>query len=243
MDCSRTGALPNMSTFNICTDRRELGAWAARPLHLASGQRARLRLLEAQDGRRLSDYFAGLSEETRGYFSPHPLDGETAQRLCAAVGQDEALRYVATVSGEDGERVIAYLILQLGIPEDERGRCYSSGTPLDPQLDCTFAASLADGWQGQQLGDLLMAPLIAVSLRLERRYMVLLGGTQGRSRGAIRFYQRWGFRTVGRFEHPRGRMNCDMVLPLGHVGATNLRREQTAVPRVAKPSLQSMALA
>jgi GNAT superfamily N-acetyltransferase len=73
---------------------------------------------------------------------------------------------------------------------------------------------VADAFQNQGVGSLLMARLIQIARRLGCKRMVLLGGTQAANHRAVHFYQKHGFRTVGTFEWPAGCDNYDMLLEL-----------------------------
>jgi GNAT superfamily N-acetyltransferase len=171
----------------------------------------------ASDAQTLGQYFLGLSGEARRFFGPHPLDQATADLLCAQIDYTDTIRMLATAgTGAEGaaEQVVAYFILQLGVTGDERDRYHGVGISLDPQTDCTVAPSVADAFQSQDVGSLLMAHLIQIARRLGRKRMVLLGGTQAANHRAIHFYHKHGFRTIGTFEWPAGCNNYDMLLEL-----------------------------
>ncbi|MCC7361049.1 MAG: GNAT family N-acetyltransferase [Anaerolineales bacterium] len=70
-----------------------------------------------------------------------------------------------------------------------------------------MAPSVADAYQGQGLGRLLMERTIELARRLGRRRMLLLGGAQADNARAIALYRRLGFTAAGRFEQPRGAPN------------------------------------
>lgn len=121
---------------------------------------------------------------------------------------------IAITSGAVGERIIAYFILILGIRDDDAQRYLKLNLPLDAATDCTLAPSVADEYQSQGLGSVLMRQLIVLSRQLGRRRMVLWGGTQATNDRAIRFYHKHGFRTVGEFQEPLGFNNYDMIMDL-----------------------------
>jgi ribosomal protein S18 acetylase RimI-like enzyme len=172
------------------------------------------RPLERGDAQVLGDYFDILSDQTREYFGPHPLDRETADRLCETINHVDTIRMIGTVSSDGRQKVIAYLILLLGVTDSDQARYERIEMALDPQADCTVAPSLADAFQNHGLGSILMRRLSEIARALGHRRMVLLGGTQAANSRAVHFYHKLGFRTVGAFEHPAGRNNYDMVLQL-----------------------------
>ena len=98
--------------------------------------------------------------------------------------------------------------------ERERERYSQAGIPLDPNTDCSLAPSVADAFQGQGLGSLLMQHVFSMARRLGYRRMVLVGGTQGRNQRAIHFYRKHGFRTIGIFKSSHAPVNYDMIAEL-----------------------------
>jgi len=179
-------------------------------LALPSGVAVTLRPLMPQDAQLLGDYFQQLSAETRQRFGPHPLDRSTADQLCATLNYAEVLRLIAVAA----DQAIAYFILQLSVTDHERRRYTERGLQLDPAADCTCAPSVADAYQNQGVGSLVMPLLVDVARQLGRRWMVLLGGTQASNQRALQFYRKHGFQTVGTFEYPAGVFNEDMRLEL-----------------------------
>src|SRR5262245_38779969 len=104
---------------------------------LSSGQEILVRPLRDDDGSRLGEYFRSLSEQTRGRYGPHPFDQKTADEICATINPREMVRLVASVPGAEGERIIAYMLLKMGILDFDRDRYEQLGIPLDPKTDCT----------------------------------------------------------------------------------------------------------
>jgi GNAT superfamily N-acetyltransferase len=180
----------------------------------SDGTTVTLRSLIAGDVRILGDYFLGLSAETRRRYGPHPFDRATAERLCASIDPAQTLRLIGTVPWDGAERIIGYFILILGIREDDAARYAKLGIVLNADTDCTLAPSVADDYQSQGLGSLMMRHLLDVARLLGRKRMVLWGGTQATNFRAIHFYHKYGFRTVGEFEEPPGFNNYDMILDL-----------------------------
>ena len=177
-----------------------------------------LRPLVAEDAQRLGAYLVGLSEDTRRRYAPHPFDQATADVLCANVDYGDTIRMLATLSPPDApggqEQVIAYFILQLSVKDGDRDRYKKLGITLDSESDCMLAPSVADAFQDQGVGSLMMAHLLTVARRLGRKRMVLMGGVRGMNERAIHFYRKHGFRTVGTFDWPAGHLNYDMILDL-----------------------------
>ena len=172
----------------------------------------------AEDAQVLGPFFCGLSEDTRRRYAPHPFDQETADALCANVDYADTIRMLATISPPDAAvgqgQIIAYFILQLSVKDGDRDRYKKLGIDLDSESDCVLAPSVADAYQDQGVGSLMMAHLLTVARRLGRKRMVLMGGVRGMNDRAIHFYKKHGFRTVGTFDWPAGFLNYDMIMDL-----------------------------
>jgi diamine N-acetyltransferase len=162
----------------------------------------------------LGDYFLSLSDQTKQRYGPHRFDRETAEALVATTDHAHTLRMIATVPSGMTEQVIAYIILILGIREDDAARYALLNLPLHADTDCTLAPSVADAYQSKGLGSLLLQHLKLVARRLGRTRMVLWGGTQATNDRAIHYYHKHGFQTVGEFQEPPGHNNYDMTVDL-----------------------------
>lgn len=178
------------------------------------GAPVRFRHTRADDAGIVGDYFIGLSDETKRRYGPHRFDRETAEMLCKTTDPVQTLRMIATIGAGSAEQVIGYIILMMGIREDDAKHYEKLGIPLNADTDCTLAPSVADAHQSRGLGSILMKHLIGVATRLGRKRMVLWGGTQATNYRAVHFYEKLGFRTVGYFEEPPGFNNHDMIMDL-----------------------------
>ena len=189
-------------------------ALIAAQLTMHDGTPVVFRPLAPGDARILGEYFLGLSEETKSRYGPHPFDQATADNLCAAIDLGHTLRMIGVIGQAGQEKIIAYIILLLGITDGDREHYARHGIALDPATDCTLAPSLADAYQNRGWGTTLMWHLIEVARRLGRKRMVLMWGTQATNARAIRFYEKVGFRYIASFEEPPGMFNNDMILDL-----------------------------
>jgi ribosomal protein S18 acetylase RimI-like enzyme len=179
---------------------------------LSSGEGVVLRLLEAGDPDLLTAYLEGLSEETRRRWGPHPFDRETAVAICASLDPADVLRMVAVTGEGAAARIIGYVLLKLGGLDSDRERFAKLGLPLDPDTVASLAPSVADGYQDQGVGSLLMGHVLETARRLGLRKIVLWGGVQATNERAKHFYRKWGFRKVGEFFTDKD--NDDMILEL-----------------------------
>jgi ribosomal protein S18 acetylase RimI-like enzyme len=179
---------------------------------LRSGESITLRPLRADDADQFWEYLGSLSPQTRSRYGPHPFDEPTARAICASLDPGDVLRMVATIPGAEGERIIAYVLLKLGILEADRQRYEKLGIPLVPATDCTLAPSVADEFQDQGIGSLMIQHILEVAPKLGRRRIVLWLGVQATNDRAVHFYTKWGFRNVGEFYTDKN--NYDMILDL-----------------------------
>jgi diamine N-acetyltransferase len=184
---------------------------------LRTGEQATLRPLQPDDALRLGAYFTALSAETRSRYGPHPFDQTTADAICAALEPADILRMVATVPHHGEERIIAYFLLKHGLWENDRERYNRLGIPLDTETDSTLAPSVADDYQDQGVGSLMIRHVLRVAAMLSRQRLVLWGGVQATNVRAIHFYTKSGFIKVGEFYTNMN--NHDMILSLPDVNA------------------------
>ncbi len=166
---------------------------------LSNGQEVLLRPLRSDDASILGAYFISLSQETRNMFAPHPFDQETAEMLCAQIDSTREMRLLAIVKEGETERIAAYFITLFYLYDGDCKRYKEWGIPLDDRTDCQIAPSAADDYQGTGLGSMMMDFLVDIFHALGYKRMVLLGGVRQHNEQAIRFYKRFGFRTVAEF--------------------------------------------
>jgi len=178
---------------------------------LRDGRQALVRPLRRGDVEPLTAYFLGLSPDTRQRYGPHPFDRPTAEALCASADDPQTTRFVATLPGPEGEKIIAYMILSRSIWEEDRRRY---GPALGDNCAC-FAPSVADAYQSQGLGAQMAAHVMAAAWAMGLRRVILMGGVQATNERAQRLYVRLGFTRVGEFWTQQGEhsiLNYDMVL-------------------------------
>ncbi|MFH1086031.1 MAG: GNAT family N-acetyltransferase [Chloroflexota bacterium] len=182
-------------------------------LTLRDGRTATVRPLRADDAERLADYFTRFSEGSRRYYGPHAFDRVTAERLCANLGPDDGIRFVATLGEGDAEQIIAYMILTPKIGDGDRQRY---GDALDDGRCACLAPSVADAFQSQGLGTQMGQHVLASARRLGLRQVILMGGVVAKNERARRLYERLGFRRVREFttHGQETLLNYDMVIDL-----------------------------
>ena len=176
---------------------------------LVSGQRVYFRSLCADQAAELGAYFTGLSQATRRVYGPHPFDQETADGFCAALDSAHTLRMLAWIE----EKIVAYFVVELGVRAGDRRRYEALGLALHDETDCTLAPSVADAYQSEGLGSLMMQHLLGLLPRLGRQRMLLWGGVRADNPRAVHFYTKFGFRRVGDFA-AGGTNNYDMIADL-----------------------------
>ena len=180
---------------------------------LASGQRVCFRPLRGDQAIELGAYFTGMSQATRRVYGPHPFDQETADGFCAALDSARTLRMLAWIEEEGVERIVAYFVVELGVRAGDRKRYEPLGLALHDETDCTLAPSVADAYQSQGLGSLMMQHLLRLLPRLGRQRLLLWGGVRADNPRAVHFYTKFGFRRVGEFQ-AGDTNNYDMIADL-----------------------------
>lgn len=174
-----------------------------------NGKEIQLQKWHIEDLERLLDYLIELSPETKKRFAPHHFDLETLHLLFQK--SDEYIGYTAKHLSEN--KIIAYSIAKVGVLPKDGERLSSYGLKINPFSTMTLAPSVADAWQSEGVGSLLMNFILSKidsPFRISR--IVLWGGVQNTNTQALHFYQKHGFVTVGQFE--RNGSNSDMILDL-----------------------------
>lgn len=175
------------------------------------GEHLIFRSLSDADADVLGAFLEGLSPETARRFRPHPLSREAAGDVCRQAGTGNAVRLIA--ANPDGNRIVAYFVVEFTIPENERERYRQYGFLLSDERDCRIAPAVADAYQNVGLGSQMMRWTLDLIGRLGRSRVVLFGGTQASNARAIHFYEKFGFMRAGTFEE-KGLDNIDMALTL-----------------------------
>ncbi|MFZ3492885.1 N-acetyltransferase family protein [Streptomyces sp. 5.8] len=183
----------------------------ARPVTGVNGAVATLRALKSGDASSFGEFLETLSTETREGYRPHPLDRTEAERICAALDDPTALRFVLADAHDD--RVVAYLLAQFAIPEGEKARYRNLGWTIEDGADCRIAPVVADHLQGNGLGTELLKGALDILRQRGCRHVILFGGTRTSNAQAIRAYEKAGFKPVGVFRE-RGIESVDMWLSL-----------------------------
>ena len=180
---------------------------------LASGQRVYFRPLRADQAAALGAYFTGLSQATRRVYGPHPFDQETADGFCAALDSAHTLRMLAWIEEEGVERIVGYFVVELGVRDGDRRRYEALGLDLHDETDCTLAPSVADAYQSQGLGSLMMQHLLGLLPRLGRQRMLLWAACARTIPAPFTFTPNSVFGAWGDFE-AGGTNNYDMIAEL-----------------------------
>lgn len=165
------------------------------------------RKLFASDLEALINYLDGLSNETKSRFGPHDFSREGIILFF----QDPSLTGFLGLDKTTGE-IIAYAILKRGLQADDKVRIGSLGYQLDLFYDASLAPSVADKWQGKNIGNGIMQFILEALPSMHIKRIFLWGGVQESNLKAIAYYQKWGFKQLGIFEHHGN--NLDMYLEL-----------------------------
>ena len=188
----------------------------AKTAALPDGTPLTLRPIIPQDAAALGRYFLDLSDQTKSMYGPHPFDQASAEKFCSEINYADTIRFIATIPESAEAHVIAYFILQMGVPEQEMMRYQKAGMTLNPQTDCLVAPSVSDAYQNQGIGSIMMEYVFDSARQLGRKQVVLMGGVYQHNERAVHFYRKMGFITVGTFDPPwaDGKPSYDMFVVL-----------------------------
>ncbi len=183
-------------------------------LWMATGEQIILRPLIPSDVEMLARFLAGLSAESRRLSTFSGYDRATALEMCHAIARFDKLRLAVVALGEGEESIVGLMEFSFDLTGGDILRYAKTDYPLDPATDCRFGPTLADGWQNRGLGSRLLPAIWEIARRFGRSRVILWGGVLADNRRAIRFYEKNGFRHVGRFVNGDGQECCDMILSL-----------------------------
>ena len=173
------------------------------------GEEITLRPLQQSDTQKLTTFLRNLSLETRRLSTFDSYDEVTAKELCDAVSKYDKLRFVL----ENQKREIIGLIeFTLDIPENVLEQYKGYGIDLDIDNTCRFGPTLADDYQSKGLGSLIFSFVIKIAELLDKKYIILYGGVFADNTRAIKYYEKHGFKIVGKYTDENGRESVDMIL-------------------------------
>jgi len=184
------------------------------PLALASGESLLLRPLLPDNVGKLARFLAGLSPHSRRLSTFSGYGRATAQELCDAIARFDKLRLALVETSAPEHPSVGLFEFSFDLTAGDRERHQGHGCPLDPTTDCRFGPTLADAWQNRGVGTRLLPAIFALARGFGRRRIILWGGVLVDNRRAIRYYEKNGFRHVGRFVNDDGLACCDMILVL-----------------------------
>lgn len=167
----------------------------------------RFRPVATTDASKLYDYFSSLSDQSKARFGPHSFDWEHLNRLCKGL-IDDIIAFVAD-EGSTG-RIVGYMVTKRGYIQADKDRYSGYSIESDPEHTFTLAPSVADDYQSAGLGSRMMKYVLAQLKVRGAQKVVLWGGVQAGNSRACHFYQKFGFRRLGDFEHNGN--NYDMAL-------------------------------
>jgi ribosomal protein S18 acetylase RimI-like enzyme len=153
--------------------------------------------LGGEDLHALHAYLQGLSADTRKRFGPHEFHLDAIMNVYSEPGNN--LGFIARDQESGG--IVAYAIVRIGFLEHDLPRFESYGIIADHQADCAFAPSVADGWQGQGLGEALFYYTVSCLRERGITRMFLWGGVQADNQQAVRYYNKLGFQILGSFQY------------------------------------------
>ena len=180
-------------------------------LEIKNNEKVIFRLLDSYDGEKLKMYFESLSETTKNLFGPHPLNKETAINICSNMDLNNDIIYMVATNG-DNTRIIAYFLLFLGVLDHDRKRYFDFNIKLSNTGDCSLAPSVSDDYQDKSLGSIILERTLQIARQFKKERMILWGGVKAENSRAIHFYEKFGFKKIGEFEHKGP--NFDMMLEL-----------------------------
>src|SRR3989344_2936936 len=168
-----------------------------------------LRPLLTEDLDKLTEFLERLSIATRELSTFNSYDAETAKEFCNAINRYDKLRFV--VENSIG-RIVGLLEFIFDIPEGDIERYAKNGIDLNSEFDCRWGPTLADDYQSKGLGSAVFPIIKEISMKFGKKRIILYGGVLTQNKRAIHYYEKFGFRKVGKFENQKGSKLLDRIL-------------------------------
>jgi RimJ/RimL family protein N-acetyltransferase len=196
----------NKLTLKDFEQKPQLYTWE---LQTTLGEKITLRPLLHSDIEKLTSFLENLSSETRRLSTFDSYDKVTATVLCNAINKYDKLRFILE---NQRKEIIGLIEFTLDIPENVVEQYRRYGTDLDIDNTCRFGPTLADDYKSKGVGSLIFPFVIKITKLLGEKYIILYGGVFADNIRAIKYYEKHGFRVVGRYIDENKRESVDMIL-------------------------------
>jgi len=167
-------------------------------IELFSGEKIIIRKLENNDGWKLSEYYANLTEDSRKRYAPHSFDLETTTQIC---NENNSSYFRLIAENEERTKIIAYTVVKQGFVEYDVPRYQKYNWNFESHHNFTYAPSVADEYHSKGLGSKMLQEVFSFIEKYEKSCLILWGGVQSTNIKAVNFYLKHGFQKIGEFEH------------------------------------------
>ncbi len=171
---------------------------------------AAFRPLQSQDVKALARFFKDLSTKTREHYILESYDKKMAQELCTAINRYDKLRIV--IVNDVSKKIIAFFEFSFDIPKTDKQRFLKYNIKLNSSTDCRMGPCIADEYQNQGIGSITFPYLIDIAKKFNKKRMILWGGVFTENKLAVNFYEKNGFKKLGKFISDNGKESWDMML-------------------------------
>ena len=172
------------------------------------------RLLKKRDEKMLGNFFIGLSEEIKKWYSPHIFDYNEAHNICESIEKVNLKSDKQIVIAVCDKKIIGYCILLFSWRKWDKIRYYGKyNLKISNKHICTIAPCVSDKYQGMGIGNKMMQYVIYVSKKYNKEVIILWGGVVVKNRKAVNYYKKNNFKIAKKWLHPIKKvMSYDMYL-------------------------------
>ena len=173
-----------------------------------------LRVLKSEDKKILGNFFIGLSERTKKWYSPHDFTQNRANLICKEIEYRKHKPIDKRVVAICNKEIIGYCILLFLWRKWDKIRYYNKYNMIVSNDDvCTIAPCISDDYQGIGLGGEIMDYIIQVAKQHNKKIIVLWGGVVVKNNRAVDYYRKNNFEITKKWLHPIKKvMSYDMYL-------------------------------
>ncbi|RKF22168.1 GNAT family N-acetyltransferase [Alginatibacterium sediminis] len=155
-----------------------------------------LRRLETGDAIRLAVFFESLSEDSRAFFYPHPLNKGTAFDLCK-LDNDSAMRFILEDPIE--QSIAGYFILDFKVDKHEAERYRNYDVDLFRGRNAMLDLVVSERYRRQGFAYNSLQELLVLLEQTDAEQVILRDGCLSQNQPAIGLFTKCGFNTLGSY--------------------------------------------
>jgi RimJ/RimL family protein N-acetyltransferase len=180
-------------------------------ININGGNKFILRPLEVSDLDKLITFIGHLSTATKTFYSYTRPSKTIATEICQAINKYDKLRFVLEDKNKD---IIGMFEFSFNVPSSDIQRFKNYNVNLTSKTDCRLGPVLLDSYQGKGIGSEILPLLDDIAIKYGQNRIILWGGVHTNNLKAVKYFEKNGFKKLGKFTN-KDNLECfDMILNL-----------------------------